>query len=126
VKIKKRGYVASGVLALLVLGGLTLGFAIPAKAVGNMLGYWKFDEADPGSSAVDQTANNNDLTPVNNPQPSTDRPSQLDGYFADPFSVQFSRASSQYFYLDDSESLESTADGVSIAAWVKFSTVNNN
>jgi hypothetical protein len=120
-----RWFVGAAV-ALLAGAGL-VGWQSPVtQAADGLLGYWKFDEASAGSTARDESSNGNNLTPVNDPQPSTDKPSELGTAFADPYSISLSSAVGQHFSIDDTASLDATASGVTIAVWVKFSDVNDS
>lgn len=98
---------------------------MPTLAAGSVIAYWKFDEANAGQMAVDQSSNHNDLTPVGNPQPTTDVPSELDTDFPDPYGVSLNGAG-QYFTIPDNSSLDNTAAGMTIAIWVKFNDINES
>lgn len=111
---------------MLAVGGFLFLHTIPTHAAGTMLAYWKFDESSAGDDAVDESGNGNDLTPFNDPQPSTDRPSELGVNFANPYSRSLDGGVGQYFEIEDTPSLDATASGVTIAVWVKFAGVSNN
>jgi hypothetical protein len=121
---KRRAGSIFGLVTMLAAAGiLTVWQAMPAQAAqNNAAAYWKFDESSAGTTAADGSGNGNNLTPVNNPVPSTDIPGNMHAGISDSYSASFN-GSTQYFSGADSSSLDST-NAVSIATWVKFTSVN--
>lgn len=99
---------------------------LPAQAASQsgLAGYWKFDEAIAGSTALDSSGNGNDLVPTNAPTPSTNIPGVMNGDIPDTHSVSFD-GTTQYFSVADNSSLDTT-DAVSVSTWVKFNSISGN
>jgi len=98
-------------VALLVLGSSV------AYAEEALVGYWKFDEPVAGDPVVDSSGNGGTGTPVGDPTPSTDVPSQI--AFPDPYSLSFN-GSDQYVAVPDPANHRYTLTSGTFSTWVKF------
>lgn len=118
---RKTGSVFGLTVLLVAAGIMTIWQATPAHAANNMAAYWKFDETTAGTTAADGSGNGNNLSPVNNPVPSTDIPTGMNVGITDARSASLN-GSSQYFTAPDSSSLDATG-AVTLATWVKFTSI---
>jgi hypothetical protein len=103
-------------VAAVTAGLLVLGSSV-AYAAEALVGYWKFDESAAGDPVVDSSGNGGTGTPVNDPTPSTDVPSQI--LFPDPYSLTFN-GSDQYVAVPDPTNHRYTLTSGTFSTWVKF------
>jgi hypothetical protein len=92
-----------------------------ARAAGDLVGYWPFD--DTGSQIVDTSGNANDGTINGGVTSSTDVPPV--SCFNDPRSLAFDGVGGSYINVPDAASMD-PASQITIAFWVKPVAINNS
>lgn len=92
-----------------------------AKAAGNLVGYWPFD--DTSSQIVDTSGNANDGVINGGVSSSIDVPPV--SCFSDPRSLAFDGVSGSYVNVPDAASMD-PASQITIAFWVKPTAINNS
>ena len=106
-----------------VILGSQLNTIYAASNNDGMVGYWKFDETDIGSSVTDASGDNNvGILTSNNPSPSTDMPSTS---FTNARSLEFNGLN-QYVYKSGPTGFNTGRNPRTITGWIKAIHTANN
>lgn len=89
----------------------------------SLAAYWKFDEGEGSSIAIDSTTNGNDAVLIGGPSDTSDVPVPPIS-FTDPRSRRFTAGSSQTFSAPDSASLD-LSSAATVSFWFKLQNVGD-